>query len=454
MSELNKRIEQWRTDLTTSETLGNSDIHELETHLREEIEKLTTSSLSDDEAFVVASRRLGNKPALEAEFAKAHPHRRLAHRLCWMVAGILAYYFVTRLSLIASWISACSGYVAGVRNIWCLTALSGVAWVAIWIAIPWLALTHYQSPSRTAPQKLGISTRAGMFIACALVGLWWIAALFSPVVRRTMSHEGYAHVASAQSRVGFGWEFVMPFLLIGVLIVLFMRRRSSAGRNPIPLGSKALFETPIEPESRVRDEIKHLIATGLSDDEAALIVHHRHGDTHTLEMDYADVPQRQPHANLLHWMVMGVLGYFLAARLSTVASVVSAYFGYAGGVRSGWLVLATSIVRVAVFAAIATLAWRCHAPCALVKAGAPRRWTQLCLNVFVATAIVASWWVLNLARPFLYRRMPEDGFLQIIDAWGMWGWAEFGWHMLMPFLLAAVLIVLTMRRMPTAYSRQ
>jgi hypothetical protein len=54
------RYEQWRTHLAGSELLGNSTVNELEGHLREEMEHLKTSGLSDEEAFLVAQHRLGD----------------------------------------------------------------------------------------------------------------------------------------------------------------------------------------------------------------------------------------------------------------------------------------------------------------------------------------------------------------------------------------------------------
>ncbi len=48
-----------------------SDVDELESHLREQIEQLQVSGLSDDEAFLVAHRRLGNTAVLECDPGEA-----------------------------------------------------------------------------------------------------------------------------------------------------------------------------------------------------------------------------------------------------------------------------------------------------------------------------------------------------------------------------------------------
>ena len=447
MSELDKRIEQWRTDLTTSETLGNSDIHELETHLREEIAKLTTSGLSDDEAFVVASRRLGNKPALEAEFAKAHPHRRLAHRLYWMVIGVLGYYLLLHVTSIAAWGTAWLGYAAGVRTWQHLAVVTAIVRLALFAAGSWFALRCYTSYAQTTARNVPISIRASIFLACAVLASWWIGLLPNVALDRIVPHECYTCVYSAQCWAGFGWGFMMPFLLVAALVVLSVRLKRATGQTSVVSDGKDRTRVTGEMQSRLREEIKHLTASGLSADEASLIAHHRLSDTGLPRAEFAEAPPHQLHANHLYWMVVGILGYLFVSWVGTLASSAWAWLGYAAGVRSVWLVLATGTVHVAVSFLIVVLALRRRASRA--QTTVQRAWISLGVGLFAAIGIVLSWWVINSARPFLYRRLSEDGFLQIV---GAWRWVGFGWTMLFPFLLAGVLIVLTMRRMPTACS--
>ena len=59
MFDLNERINEWRRSLSQSAALNEQDLKELESHLREEIENLTDSELSAEEAFLIAAHRLG-----------------------------------------------------------------------------------------------------------------------------------------------------------------------------------------------------------------------------------------------------------------------------------------------------------------------------------------------------------------------------------------------------------
>lgn len=70
---LNRAIERWRENLGQSSAFRSEDLAELETHLRDSIAELEGRGLSSEEAFMVASGRIGGAPALEVEFGKVNP---------------------------------------------------------------------------------------------------------------------------------------------------------------------------------------------------------------------------------------------------------------------------------------------------------------------------------------------------------------------------------------------
>ena len=71
---IEKIIGEWRNLCLSSGSIGNSDIEELEDHLREEIKTLTKKELTEEEAFLIAVRRMGNLPSLSKEFRKINTH--------------------------------------------------------------------------------------------------------------------------------------------------------------------------------------------------------------------------------------------------------------------------------------------------------------------------------------------------------------------------------------------
>lgn len=74
-SALEEQIAQWRTYLRRRKAFRESDAEELEGHLRDQIAALTEAGLAEDEAFLVAVKRLGQLDALSREFALEHSGR-------------------------------------------------------------------------------------------------------------------------------------------------------------------------------------------------------------------------------------------------------------------------------------------------------------------------------------------------------------------------------------------
>ncbi len=72
---LEKQIDAWRAHLRKSQAITGPDAKELEDHLREQIASLRDGGLSQDEAFLVAVKRMGAIDALTREFAREHSDR-------------------------------------------------------------------------------------------------------------------------------------------------------------------------------------------------------------------------------------------------------------------------------------------------------------------------------------------------------------------------------------------
>ncbi|MGB3860905.1 MAG: ABC transporter permease, partial [Candidatus Aminicenantaceae bacterium] len=99
MFELEKAIKKWRKDLHTNESLEDGYIEELESHLRDEIERLKESGLIEEEAFERAVERVGTPDSIGAEFFKTDvrgiPGQSLWKPSRFMPALIWNYFKVT-----------------------------------------------------------------------------------------------------------------------------------------------------------------------------------------------------------------------------------------------------------------------------------------------------------------------------------------------------------------------
>lgn len=75
MFELEAQIRKWRGHLRAAVSFGEEELEELESHLRDSVDELSSRGLSEEEAFLVAVRRLGDAESLSREFGKVSTER-------------------------------------------------------------------------------------------------------------------------------------------------------------------------------------------------------------------------------------------------------------------------------------------------------------------------------------------------------------------------------------------
>jgi hypothetical protein len=75
MDALESQIAEWRAYVAKAPAVTGRDVDELDAHLRDQIAELDAAGLSDDEAFLVAVKRMGAVDTLSREFAREHRGR-------------------------------------------------------------------------------------------------------------------------------------------------------------------------------------------------------------------------------------------------------------------------------------------------------------------------------------------------------------------------------------------
>lgn len=75
MTGIEDQIGQWRSYAEQHPAITAGDLDELETHLRDQVGDLQAVGLSDDEAFLIAVRRIGRLDEVSREFAREHSER-------------------------------------------------------------------------------------------------------------------------------------------------------------------------------------------------------------------------------------------------------------------------------------------------------------------------------------------------------------------------------------------
>lgn len=232
MSDVEEQIEQWRTGLANSETLGHTDIRELETHLREEIEHLEPLGLSGEEAFLVARHRLGDTAALAGEFLKINAHARLLQRYCWGIMGVLLYFTATTVASGASALSRQLAYMAGLRQI-NLGLLAGLAEIAAFAGTILLALRLYTRHLYHRVEGHSRDSNAMPVLAAAVLAVGTltflgIRILFTQMMWRLASAGDFAKMAYVGAYVDFAFRIAAPVLMAGLFVVLYQRSKQAA----------------------------------------------------------------------------------------------------------------------------------------------------------------------------------------------------------------------------------
>jgi hypothetical protein len=76
MNELTTSIAEWRASLEGNPAVTSDDLDELQSHLEDQIDELQSVGLSPEEAFLIASRRLGADARLAGQYEREHSERR------------------------------------------------------------------------------------------------------------------------------------------------------------------------------------------------------------------------------------------------------------------------------------------------------------------------------------------------------------------------------------------
>lgn len=74
-NDVESQIAQWRAFVQRQQAISPPDVEEMEGHLRDQLADLVSSGLSEDEAFLVAVKRMGKLDDISREFAREHSER-------------------------------------------------------------------------------------------------------------------------------------------------------------------------------------------------------------------------------------------------------------------------------------------------------------------------------------------------------------------------------------------
>jgi len=91
---LEEHVNNWVGQLKSESSLTESDSEELKSHLLDLIDALKETGLDDEEAFWVASKRMGKRQEWGAEYEEANKPVIQMRRSLLILAGMLAYFLL------------------------------------------------------------------------------------------------------------------------------------------------------------------------------------------------------------------------------------------------------------------------------------------------------------------------------------------------------------------------
>lgn len=101
MFDMNREIERWRLALIRVGGCQPDELNELETHLRDAFDQLLESGISNEEAFLMATKQIGDPVAVGMEYQKSRGVvYRMASRPAVVIPLVALSHFVLHLAAV------------------------------------------------------------------------------------------------------------------------------------------------------------------------------------------------------------------------------------------------------------------------------------------------------------------------------------------------------------------
>jgi len=167
MFDLDRAISDWRQQMFANGIQKAEVLDELESHLREDVERQIRYGEHAEKAFVSGVRRIGKSDALKAEFVKSGSRRHRTVEKLMLAGCILFVAFIIFLSSAAI--------------VMCFSALSDRIAAAVAVAAILLSACFWPRAVPFLPVITNESARTVIALACILGGIG-IATLYCQVI--------------------------------------------------------------------------------------------------------------------------------------------------------------------------------------------------------------------------------------------------------------------------------
>ena len=202
MFHLDDQLREWSSHFSQTESMCHGDVEELENHIRDSVEALTSNGLNTEEAFLVATYRLGDSDTLGGEYRKAIGHCVWGRRAFWMAAGCLIFELLRSLFAMVASLGQVLATLAGANGTEMSFVSFGVGlvccgWIATW-AVRWHLNNEHASSARARAVLNWNGWVIGGGLALAVLTAKLIQAVSYMVIVRTSSIDELGRAAEVQ----------------------------------------------------------------------------------------------------------------------------------------------------------------------------------------------------------------------------------------------------------------
>lgn len=218
MFDLEENLRNWRANFHSSETMRGSDIDELEHHVRDSIASLQSKGLSEQEAFAIATHRIGGSELLVGEFAKVNGRHMWSQRAFWMITGVLLFMvFQISIAALSSMGEAAAALWSGNGIVMAIVpiGITAFCWFAIAIAVRKRCVSESGFDWRSVSAvRLTVGIVAAILLATLAIGMSRIAVSITAPISEIGTAAMIGSIASSLLSI------IAPILLLAVMLAM------------------------------------------------------------------------------------------------------------------------------------------------------------------------------------------------------------------------------------------
>jgi hypothetical protein len=225
MFDLEESLRNWRENLRSAEAMQRSDVEELEHHVRDSIASLRSKGLSEQEAFAIATHRVGDSELIGLEFAKVNGRPIWTQRAFWMVAGILLFWVsqiviatLSSMGEIAAALWSGNGIVMAVVPI----GITVLSWAAMAIAVR----KRFVNGSESAWRPLSATQLSVGIVTVTLIG-----TLMHGISNMALSYFATINEFGRATMIGSVAHSLLAILGPLILLAVLLALRQAAARS-------------------------------------------------------------------------------------------------------------------------------------------------------------------------------------------------------------------------------